>query len=60
MEPSESRLKTSVRTTMETEVSGAQFAKKRLYSLGEVTGYDRLKEASGGGERSRKVKRRKM
>lgn len=45
---------------METDVSGAQLAKKRLYSLGVVTGYERLKEAEGGGERSRKVKRREM
>lgn len=45
---------------MVTEVSGAQLAKKRLYSLGEVTGYERLKEAAGGGERSRNVKRWRM
>ncbi|PNX68057.1 hypothetical protein L195_g063803, partial [Trifolium pratense] len=37
---------------------GAHLAKKRLYSLGATTGKERLKEADGGGERSRKVKKR--
>lgn len=35
-------------------------AKKREYSSGKVIGYERLKEEAGGGERSRKVKRRFM
>jgi hypothetical protein len=43
--------------TIETEVSIAQLAKKRLYSLEMMMGKERLKEADGGGERSRKVKR---
>lgn len=40
--------------------SGAQLAKKREYSLGRVTGKDLFAEESGGGESSRKLKRKVM
>lgn len=59
MEPLGSRLYISVWTCIETELAGAQLAKKREYSFGAVIGKDWLKEEDCG-ENSWNLKRGKM